>query len=198
MAKKSGKRAKLPPKKTYDLITQDTKEGAEIHDLVAATIKKYKKDLADAHVGAAWMIGRKPDRDGRIVLGRMKKTTELERQLHGLDAIVILNQAYWRTFNKAQRSALVHHELCHLAPSMGADGIEQAIDGHGALRWRIVKHDLEEFREVVERHGCYLADIAAFGRAILTRDPNLNLFDDDPKASGPKAVPSPKPVAATG
>lgn len=183
----SKKKAQPKSRKLYDLITIDTEEGKEVFKLLDQVKKQWKEDLHKARVGAAWMIGKKPDKDGRIVLGRMKKCSELERQIHSLDAILILNQEHWRVFSKEQRLALVHHELCHLAQAEDANG-DQAIDGHGSLKWRLVRHDIEEFRAVVAAHGCYKNDLAEFVAATLKRDPNLSLFDKEKNARAEKPV----------
>lgn len=169
-------KGKAKPKKSYDLIEAKTDEGEAIHELIETVVEKYRPTLKHAKIGAAWMINRKPDRDGFLQLGRLKKCSELERQLHGLDAIVVLNQEKWRVLNEAQRIALMHHELCHLEPALDNEG-EQAIDGHGKRKWRGRRHDIEEFRDVVATHGCYKADIADFARGLLSRDPQLALFD---------------------
>ena len=42
--------------------------------------------------------------------------------------------------------------------------------------WRIRKHDLEEFREIVARHGTWKGDIEKFAEALLAKknEPLLN------------------------
>lgn len=185
MAKRG--RPKQPPKK-YDLITEDSKEGKEVLAMIPKVVKAHRKELAQAKIGAAWMIGKKADRDGRVTLGKLKRTTELERKQTGLDALVLLNQDYWRKLTEPQRVALIHHELCHLAQALGPDGVEQLVDGHGALRWRTVKHDIEEFRAVVKAHGCYLDDIRHFAQDLLEKDPQLDLFQEPKAPAGLRAV----------
>src|SRR5512140_189551 len=106
-----GRKPKSAPRKTYDLITKETEEGKEVLGLIAEVKKRFKEGLHPARIGAAWMVGKKPDRDGRLTLGRLKKCSELERQLHHLDALVLLNQDRWRLLSGSQRLALVHHEM---------------------------------------------------------------------------------------
>lgn len=184
------KKAKQPPAKKYDLVIPEaerggTKEGTEVYGLIDQAVKKHRKELAEARIGAAWMIGKKPDRDGHLLLGRMKVLNELEQQQLELDGIVLLNREHWRVFDRKQRLALVHHELCHMAPVLAIDGVEQALNGHGDRRWRKVKHDLEEFRAVVAAHGCYVDDLRQFARALMSKDPNLDLFEEKPPSVEP-------------
>lgn len=163
------------PQKKYDLIVPEskrggTKEGTEIYLVIAQAIEQYKDSTHRAGVfGAAWMIGQKKNRDGLLILGKMKRCSELEKQLHGYDGLVLLNQEAWRTMTPEQRIALVHHELCHIEPVMDAEGDEQLYDGHGNLRWRVRKHDIEEFREVVEAHGLYKDDLRRFVGVAIKR-----------------------------
>lgn len=170
------RKAKADPRKVYDLIGTSTDEGKEVHDLIGEVRKRWKDDLRHARIGVAWMIGKKADRDGRITLGRLRKCSELERRLHRLDAIVLLSQDHFRRLSKPQKLALVHHELCHLAESLDSNG-EVAFDGHGERKWRIVKHDIEEFREVAQAHGCWKSELAFFVRATIDKDPQLSLYN---------------------
>lgn len=181
------RKPKSGPRKLYDLITEETQEGAEVLALVQEVKNRWKKDLNPARIGAAWMIGKRADRDGRVMLGRLKKCSELEKQMNKLDAIVLLNQDRFRLLSKEQRLALVHHEMCHLAESLD-NNLNAAYDGHGERKWRLVKHDLEEFREVVRTHGAYKSDIAAFVEDLVKKDPNLSLFDKSRNANAEKPI----------
>lgn len=186
-----GRKPKQAPRPRYKLVANDTQEGQEIRGLIAdlcCSIAQHR-ELGDALITPAWMVGIKPDRDGRIVLGKMKKANELERELHGFDAILLLNQEHWRILKPEQRRALVDHELCHLAPAMDPTTLEQKVDAHGRKCWRTRKHDLEEFRDVVQRHGMYKADIASFVQAA-NESRALPLFplDAPPAAAVPGTI----------
>lgn len=183
------KKPKQPPQPKYRVVGEETKDGKEIRQLIKGLLKTVAafKELAPAKIAIAWMIRIKEDRDGRVVLGKMKKASELDRELHGFDAVLILNEDHWRILEPEQRLALVDHELCHLRPVIDPKTLEQAADAHSRKKWRIAKHDLEEFRAVVERHGLYKSDIAAFAKAIKDTKA-LPLFPvDSPR---PTLVPS--------
>lgn len=173
------KKEKADPKKRYDLISKDTDEGRYVYELIRDVREEHAKDLTHARIGAAWIVGKRPDKDGRVTLGKMKKSSELEKSLHHLDAIILLNQDAWRRLLPNQRVALIHHELCHLSDVTGPEG-EALFDGHGERRWRIVKHDIEEFRAVVQAHGCYTSDLASLVRVAVEKDPQMQLFNGVP------------------
>lgn len=68
-----------------------------------------------------------------------------------------------------QRIALLDHELCHAAPMLDDRTQEQVVDERGRKVWRMVKHDIEEFGAIVQRHGLYKADLEKFGAEILKK-----------------------------
>jgi hypothetical protein len=159
--------------------------------MIKERVKTVHDNLRGAHIEPAWMIGKKPDKDGRVTLGKMKKAGELDRELHGYDAILIVNAEHWKILNEQQRLALIDHELCHLDVALDPTSLEPKVDGHGKTCYRVRKHDLEEFRGVIERHGVYLSDIAEFVRAAMKKDPNMKLFPDKDEADfrGPTRLP---------
>lgn len=67
--------------------------------------------------------------------------------------IITANMSMWDGLSFEQQTAVVDHELTHCY-----------VDEDGSYRLR--KHDLEEFRSTVARHGAYLADIQAFAEAL--------------------------------
>lgn len=64
---------------------------------------------------------------------------------------------FWERFDNHQRVALVDHELCHCVTDYDKDGL---------LVLKILGHDLEEFRGVVERHGLWQPDLEEFAESI--------------------------------
>ena len=155
-------------KKKWDLVDRETPEGRQALDMIEHVTNTWKDDLIDARIGAAWFIGRKPT-NGHLLLGRMKVYGELERKQLDLDGQVQLNRDWWTWLGNTDeaRLALVHHELCHMTQKLDSDG-DQEVDGHGGLLWRKVRHDLEDFRAVVQVHGLWMPDVAAFAESLAT------------------------------
>lgn len=102
---------------------------------------------------------------GRIVLGRARRVSGLNAFLAALAAgadegddrqhaffVMEIALDHWSTATPAEQLALVDHELCHFD-----------VDEEGKLS--IAGHDLEEFNAVVERHGVWRYDVAAFVNA---------------------------------
>lgn len=192
MARKKGpKKPKLPK---YVLVDQTTQEGKGVYAVLADALKQWHSHLREAKIVAAWMVGNKADKDGHIVLGRMKKTSELDRELAPYDFILLLNREHWRALDAKFRTALVDHELCHADQKNDQTTGDQLEDAHGRKLWRIRKHDIEEFAAVVRRHGIYKADIESFSEA-LDKGRQAALFTDAKKKTA-AARSGVKPAAA--
>jgi hypothetical protein len=145
----------------YELIAAD----AEPYRLLDG-VRVWHGDLAEARIALAWRINLNPDADGRLVLGKCQKVSDLHKELADYDFIVILNREAWDEFSDAQRLALLDHELSHATVARDQDG-QPKLDERGRAVFRLRKHDIEEFRDVVARHGCYKEDLREFAEAVL-------------------------------
>ncbi|HYQ69657.1 putative metallopeptidase [Actinophytocola sp.] len=105
---------------------------------------------------------------GRLVYGKASKVSGRTAYLVGLEHndrldddgpvdFFLIEIAYdpWQGLTERQRIALVDHELCHLEVELPEDS-----DKDRTLSLR--GHDLEEFTEVVKRHGLWRPSVAEF------------------------------------
>ncbi len=159
---------KLKTKKVnFTLIPQHEGNGkdrvpSEPYVLLSRLVAAYHPHLGEARIALAWQDGLQPDKDGKLTLGKAKKPSDLDRQLHPYDLIVLLNRESWEDLSPAQREALIDHELSHFAVVL-EEG-KPLRDDNDCIVYRLKKHDLEEFRAVVDRHGFYKSDIEEFAR----------------------------------
>jgi hypothetical protein len=82
--------------------------------------------------------------------------------------VILLNRDWWlhpRT-TEAQRDAVLDHECCHMAITFDKETGEPLYDDRGRNVFRIRKHSIEEFTEIVDRHGIYKRDVEAFASAV--------------------------------
>jgi hypothetical protein len=162
-------RAKRPKPVTYTLISQTSDDGAPMYEQLYAIVDEHHPELSRTHVriALAWCTSWKPDVDGRITLGKCKKATDLDRELAPFDFVILLSRDFWENPRviDAQRRALLDHELMHAAITYDENG-DAKVDARGRTVYRIRKHDLEEFTDIVARHGCYKRDIEAFMEAL--------------------------------
>lgn len=153
--------------------------------LMEEIVAAHHPRLEGAKIAIAWKFGKRADADGRIWLGQMKKGNDLDRTMHGFDGVLLLNHEVWNSadFSEAQMRALIDHDLCHLDVVTDTNG-EPKLDEEGRKVYRIRKHDVEEFLEIVARHGCWKDDLRRFAEhAMETKDKPLL-----PKSSPPKPI----------
>lgn len=157
----------MAKRKSVNLELIDRKACPEPYRLLDSIREDFHPALKKAQIALAWKKGWRADRDGRLILGQCRKAADLQRELAPYDFVILLNHEAWREFTVDKKKALLDHELCHAAPLLDTKTGLQKQDERGRLLWRIRKHDIEEFREIVQRHGCYKADLQAFAEAVI-------------------------------
>ncbi|HYM24945.1 MAG TPA: putative metallopeptidase [Vicinamibacterales bacterium] len=167
MAKKREKKPKPQRLKKVTVTVLERAEHERMYELLDALIEEHHDDLREAKIKLAWNTSWQPDVDGRVVLGKCILRRDLDRELADVDAVIAIHEKFWThdTTTPQMRRALLDHELCHLMPRLDGAG-EQMQDERGRKVWRMRKHDIEEFSEIVERHGCYKRDLEQFQQAM--------------------------------
>jgi hypothetical protein len=166
---KRPKKAGAPKALTYVLIPQHDEIGRPMYERLYALVDAHHDDLSrtNVRIALAWCTSWKRDMDGRLILGKCKKASELDRELAPYDFVILLNRTFWQNsqVTDVQRDALLDHECMHAAVSYDEHG-DPKVDERGRTCYRIRKHDLEEFADIVTRHGCYKRDIESFAQAL--------------------------------
>jgi hypothetical protein len=193
------KKPPKPKKINFELIPPDGKH--ESYRFMEDIRSRYHEHLLAARIGIAWRKSLKADVDGKLILGKCVKASDPQREVAAFDFIILLNREVWNDldFTEKHKRALVDHELCHAEIALGKDG-EPKYDERGRNIWRMRKHDIEEFRAVVQRHGLYKRDLEEFGKVLLQKQ-NMPLLAamEKPAASdhafaAPPVVDAAKPV----
>lgn len=166
----------------FQLIPPD--DAAEPYKLLNQARRKWHTDLGAAEIALAWRKNWKGDKDGHLILGQCRQASELQREFAAYDFVILLNREVWTSpeFSREKKLALLDHELCHAAPALDKH-LEQRSDERGRKLWRMRRHDIEEFRAIVDRHGCYKRDLEEFARALL-KHPQLALGGEQPETDG--------------
>jgi len=183
---------KLPKPKpvNYDLIPDDN----AAYGLLNKARQQWHEEMYGAKIALAYRKRLKSDKDGHLILGRCVKVSDLQKEFSPFDFIIVLNKEVWQDtgFDEKKKMALLDHELCHAALALDKNH-DRKNDEKGRTCYRLRKHDIEEFRSVVEHHGCYKADLAKFAEALLKKRNTPALLQEMEKAG----VPEPVVIAAT-
>jgi hypothetical protein len=164
------KRPKRAKPVAYELIEAAGDVGKPMYELLTSIVATHHEDelgRTHARIALAWALNWKTDVDGRLVLGRCKKASDLDRELAPFDFVILLNRWFWQDVRVTddQRRALLDHELMHAAVAYDERGGVKR-DERGRVVFRTRKHDLEEFSDIVSRHGVWKRDIEAFAHAL--------------------------------
>jgi len=111
---------------------------------------------------------------GKDVLGRAKKKSGLDAFLAADTTndpepffVIEISKPAWDLLDAKQKKALVDHELCHCL-------------------WDVDKgifmrtHDVEEFSEIIKRHGLWQPDVELFATIAAKHVKQINLPMDEP------------------
>ena len=176
-----------PKKVLFELIKPDQVFlSGQPYELLAEVRAETHFDTAEAKIALAWKKDTKPDADGRLCLGRCVRATDLQRELVDYDFVIVLNREVWEDpeFGREKKLALLDHEMCHAARVVDDDG-DPKIDSKGRPVWRTRGHDIEEFHEIIARHGIWKGDLEKFAKVLLDRkkEPLLGTLET-PKDDG--------------
>ena len=108
-------------------------------------IDKYHKALSTARIAFVFR-SEEQEINGRIYLARVSKVPEKMQPFMEFDYIVWVSENRWINMSEKQREALIDHELCHMGLSNTGG-------------WKIKLHEIEEFREILERYGAWNDDL---------------------------------------
>ncbi len=155
---------------TIVLIPETREDGKPepLYGMLNRLISKDFPELAENRLLLAWKTSWKPDRDGKIVLGKAHKATEIERELHPdpYCGVILLHSIIVPEMTREQQEALLHHETNHFGITQDEEG-EINRDDRGRPILRLRKHDVEDFESTVRKYGLYHKGLQEFARAIL-------------------------------
>lgn len=138
--------------------------GQELHELAGRIVNEHHPLLVEHDVNIAFLMRDKAaKRGGRVVMGSASKASAKIQALTGQPIAFIIEIAdeIWQDLKDPQKAALLDHELCHC--------VVEVEDGE--VKYSLRSHDLEEFNEIVLRHGEWKEDIRNFHEQ-LTLFPN--------------------------
>jgi len=149
----------IPPRKDGQLTPP--------YEMMRSIRKKNHHHSRKAKIALAWRKDIKPDKDGHILLGKCIKASDLQRELSEYDFVILLNRDAWEheKFGHKRQRALLDHELCHVGVVYRHG--KRLKNDHGKYVFRTRKHDVEEFSEIVSRHGVWKHDLEIFAEALL-------------------------------
>jgi Fe-S cluster biosynthesis and repair protein YggX len=104
-----------------------------------------------------------PVANGKTIAGMCIKVDDRNRTIHEHDFIIEISKDVWDSIEEeAWRDALMDHELAHAGLRLDEDGNILRDEETGRIKTYIIPHDIEEFEDVLERHGAYHGALRKF------------------------------------
>jgi len=122
--------------------SEDTKFiiAEEVEEIAKQLISKFRDDLKNINIG--YVFKKKATKSGEfITMGEARSQNDLQKVLHGIDAIIVIGFDTWLALEPDQKFRLVFHELEHIGINFetGKVGLNS--------------HLVEEFPNVVKYFG---------------------------------------------
>lgn len=136
-------------------------QAHEVERLAQPIIDKHHQHLAGARILYLFTTQERRHHT-KTVLATAQKLSAIQRFLssgedassdEGYDFLILVGTVEWSLLTPKQRVALIDHELCHCwADESGA--------------WKLRAHDVEEFSDIVHRHGLWKQDVRTFATVV--------------------------------
>ncbi len=144
-------------------------EAPEVEEVAWQLINTIHNHLVEAKIKYLFRTGHWSTQK-RETWGKAQRITGQQAFLTGLDFVITIQRDVWKQLTKEERIALLDHELSHCC--RGDD------DNYGNPTWYIQGHDVEDFIDVIHRHGFWNPTLKKL-RNVIHDNEQLTLFDQD-------------------
>jgi hypothetical protein len=153
----------------------------EVEQIGKELIREHHRHLTNVEIKYVF-TDKAMRRAGKETWGTARKVGSLAAFLAGQDEndeqatffVISISEPIWSYLTPEKRRALVDHELCHCWVDLDSDEPKLVLLGH----------DLEEFVQVIQRHGLWRDEVQKF---VEVGGPMLqhSLFEEEvPESSG--------------
>lgn len=140
------------------------KASDELLEIAEDLINRHHHELTEATISFIFRSEAQA-RGTQRVWGQAQKISDKFKSLIDADFLIWVALDVWATMPPQSKRALVDHELCHCK-------YDNAYE-----RATIRPHDIEEFREIIDRYGLWSADLEtarpALEKAVQPRLPGI-------------------------
>lgn len=131
--------------------TYETAENVE--SIAGGLIPNYHPELATARIMYVF-VSEASKKNGKDVLGKAQKLSGFSEWALENDFVITVAQDKWQELTENQRTALVDHMLERCSGEEDEDT--------GEMKWRIRDPDVQEFPNILHRHGAWNEDLQGF------------------------------------
>lgn len=130
--------------------------------IAARIIRDHRPELADLNLCYMWRDEAVSMGEGRVVAGQCVHVSDRDYAIHGHDFLILFARDVWTAADKEFLPAIVDHELAHVGIRLDEHGDRVVDEDTGRVKTYCRHHDIEEFADVLERHGAYHSALRTF------------------------------------
>lgn len=94
-------------------------------------------------------------------IASIRKVSDLMKMWVNADYVIMIYESNFSDLDDVAKEAVLFHELCH---------IKVVIDKKGNKKFKLRKHDVEEFVDVVKKYGAYQNSLNFFVSILRKKD----------------------------
>lgn len=103
--------------------------------------------ILEEDISIGYLVSDFPKKsNGKIVFGTCRKIPDRDRWAIPYDFVITVYEPNVDGWTEEQKRILMHHELLHIGM------------GNGQAKYKTVPHDIEEFREIIDKYGIDWSD----------------------------------------
>lgn len=129
-------------------------------EIATYVIERYHPKLRGANFGFAFRSEAATSR-GKRILAAVSKVSATVKIHVDFDYLIWVAKDAWDHMTHEKRAALLDHEFCHCVQN---DNFE----------WTMRDHDIQEFVEIIERHGLWTNDLHRMAEAVQEYLPGIS------------------------
>jgi predicted metallopeptidase len=114
-----------------------------IEKMANEMLAKYHPEIVNCKIAYLW-CSKDMKSGGKIALAQVQKVGPRVKALLEYDFIITISSPIWKTLSTEQQYSVLDHELYHIF-------VDE--DSAGEPKYQLLKHDIEEFTNVVLNHG---------------------------------------------
>lgn len=127
-----------------------------IEKMANEMLAKYHPEIVNCKIAYLW-CSKDMKSGGKIALAQVQKVGPRVKALLEYDFIITISSPIWKTLSDEARYGILDHELYHIF-------VDE--DSAGEPKYQLLKHDVEEFTNVVLNHGILFENMRQLKQAI--------------------------------
>ena len=137
-------------------------EATSVESIAQGLIGNYHQELANARMMYVF-VDKASKKGGKELLGKAQKVAGVWEWAVEKDFIITVPYDRWNELTDNQKTALVDHLLERCT------GEE---DKNGEMKWTVREPDIQEFGNILQRHGAWHRDLEHF--VLVAHDVNID------------------------